>query len=254
MTNQKADVEITPLMTCVTPITIMKGDTFLGRATGFFFVNEEQLFLITNRHVVVEEAKQFHPDTLIIRVHADKTDLRKNVDLPLALHMGSKPVWKEFDKSIDVVAIPLNRELAEEYVVLSFPSQSLPPPDIEIELGQDLLVLGYPLGFHDEVHNLPVVRSATLASVYPAPFGGMPYFVIDARLHPGTSGSPVITKPTPIVKLKSGTGHAIGFGGSHTFLLGIHSHTWPVPRGEEPLGLNAVWFASLIVELTKQGG
>jgi len=36
-----------------------------------------------------------------------------------------------------------------------------------------LLVVGFPLGFHDEVHHLPVVRQAVIASSFGLRFQGM---------------------------------------------------------------------------------
>ena len=56
----------------------------------------------------------------------------------------------------------------------------------------------YPLGqYYDDVFNLQVVRNGTVASAYPMRFRGQPYFLIDARLHEGTSGSPVNSSSVP---------------------------------------------------------
>jgi len=42
-----------------------------------------------------------------------------------------------------------------------------------VEVGTSLLVVGFPLGFHDEVHHLPVVRQAVIASSFGLRFQGM---------------------------------------------------------------------------------
>ena len=89
----------------------------------------------------------------------------------------------------------------------------------------DLIVVGYPLGLYDSMHNTPIIRSATIAIVYPLPFEGKDYFLIDSRLHKGTSGSPVILKP-------------------QDNLVGIHSG-----QLEEDTNLNIVWYAELIPEI-----
>jgi hypothetical protein len=46
---------------------------------------------------------------------------------------------------------------------------------------QDRLFLGFPLGFHDELHHLPVVRQAVIASSFGLRFQGKGYFLTDAR-------------------------------------------------------------------------
>jgi len=46
--------------------------------------------------------------------------------------------------------------------------------------------------------------------------------------------------------------------GTRSFLVGVHSGTLDIverdPDQDEPLGLNAVWFASLIPEIVTQAG
>jgi hypothetical protein len=44
----------------------MRGQTRVSNATGFFFRREERLFLVTSRHVVLDEASQHRPDRLQI--------------------------------------------------------------------------------------------------------------------------------------------------------------------------------------------
>jgi hypothetical protein len=78
-------------------------------------------------------------------------------------------------------------------------------------------------------------------------------FLTDANLHPGTSGSPVITKPKSAwVDDKRYTNIMTG---TNYFLLGAHSATLgatPAGKQEIPLGLGAAWYADLIEEITAQ--
>lgn len=240
-------IEVDPLLTMVTPIQATAGPDLVSQATGFFYANSDRIFLVTNRHVVAKQGTS--PTIIRITVHSDPNNLRQTVSLDLPLYEGSRKLWREFDdKSIDVVALELDASRMRSLVVKAFSARDLPPDDLLVGLGEDVLVLGYPLGFHDNVFNLPVIRSATVASAYPVPFRGMPYFLVDARLHPGTSGSPVILKPTNILRKKQATEFLAGVA---TFLLGVHSHTWVVPQDQDQLGLNAVWFSSLIEQLTR---
>jgi hypothetical protein len=43
------------------------------------------------------------------------------------------------------------------------------PKNIRLDVGEDIFVMGYPLGIYDEVHNLPVIRGGTISSPYPIP-------------------------------------------------------------------------------------
>ncbi len=66
---------------------------------------------------------------------------------------------------------------------------------MKIEVADDALVVGYPRGFYDTQNLFPVVKSGIIASRWGAFFNRQPYFLIDAKLFPGSSGSLVISKP-----------------------------------------------------------
>lgn len=193
-----------------------------------------------------------------MRLHLTSTDIRQNDDFSLSLYdTSSNPIWLEHPQSrarVDVVAVPLDAEyMRARFFARSFTSENLIPADVEIGIGEDVLVLGYPMGFYDRVHNLPIIRSATLASVYPVPFSGDPFVLIDSRLHRGTSGSPVLTKPTQMLRRQDGTSI---LSTPISFLLGVHSAIVDIrdrnPEQDEPLGLSVVWFAKLIQEIISQ--
>ncbi len=225
-------------------------------ASGFFYSDSDRLFLITNRHVVIKEDEDYCPDEIRLRLHLTSNDIRQNDDFSLSLYNSSgNPIWLEHinkEVKIDVVALPLDRELIRtRFFIKSFSSSNLIPSDVEIGIGEDILVMGYPMGFYDIVHNLPIIRSATLASIYPVPFSGRPIVLIDSRLHRGTSGSPVLTKPTQMLRRKDGSTSMLT--GPISFLLGVHSASVDIrdrdPQQDEPLGLSVVWFANLIAEI-----
>jgi S1-C subfamily serine protease len=185
------------------PLRPFSGNTALGIGTGFFFRPIfERLFLITNRHMVINEAEKFFPDRLVLRLHTDAFDLKKSAELAVPLYRENgprEPAWEELDDSVDVIALELSSELVSGFVLHAFTPIDLISSDLVVGVGDPLLVIGYPRGFSDETHNLPIFRKATVASVYPVPFETKPYFLIDSELHPGTSGSPVITQPSLLV-------------------------------------------------------
>jgi len=229
--------------------------------TGFFYLNpNNQLFLITNKHVIRDEGKKYKiqgkekryiPKGVWLSLHADPKDLRVNRVYNIPLYKGAKPQWIEPEPFADVVAIPLKRQDFEEQglILKTFSDFNLLPKEYRLHIGEDILVMGYPLGvYYDDVNNLPVVRNGIVASAYPVSYKGQPYFLIDAKLHKGTSGSPVMTKfKRDWRKVEGGS----IMGDFQFFLLGINSSTWQLPEGEEPLGLNAVVFASIVREITR---
>lgn len=203
-------------------------------ATGFFYAQDLKVYFITNRHIVVDETDWFFPEELRLELHIDKNDLTKNKVFSIPLRNGEdKPTWLEHPakgKDIDVVALPV--DLPRDFYFMSFNKENLLRDDIyfDVSFGNDLLVVGYPLGFYDSTHNTPIIRNATIASVYPLPFQDKDYFLIDSHLHEGTSGSPVILKST-------------------NYLIGINSGSHSRHPTDEDINLNNVWYAKLIPEI-----
>lgn len=250
---------ISDLTAVVASVHCFKEERQLATATGFFYLHDDKLYFITNRHVIIQEESSYFPDGVQLKLHINPQDIRQNKVLKLPLYdHANKPLWLEHPvgaKEIDVVALPMDSELVKSrFFVRALSITDQIPENIEISIGEDVLVLGYPLGFHDTLHNLPIIRNATIASVYPVPFEGNPIILIDSRLHRGTSGSPVLTKPTQMVRRADGSTSLITKPVS--FLLGVHSAAVDIlgrdSEQDEPLGLNAVWFASLIPEIITQ--
>jgi hypothetical protein len=195
-------------------------------ATGFFFGFEGQLYFITNRHNVIDENDWFYPDELRLKLHIDENDFTKNQMFPIPLYDPEhRPLWLEHPKGKDIDVVALTVDLPSSFFIMSFNKENLWREGDYVLIGNDLIVAGYPLGLYDSKHNTPIIRNAAMASVYPLPFEGKDYFLIDSRLHEGTSGSPVISKP-------------------QNKLVGIHSG-----QLEEDTNLNIVWYAELIIEI-----
>jgi hypothetical protein len=232
--------------------------------TGFFYANDDsKSFLVTNRHLIIDENELYHPHLLRLYLHTDDTDLTKNRTYDIELYNKLRRAWIQPGNSeADVIAIPMSDEFNNNYSGTCLNSKFLLPPENRLSVGQVVSIIGYPMGlWHDEKHNLPVIRSGTVASAYPVPYNGHPYFLIDARLHKGTSGSPVITNPpTKLMKNTEVSERTkTGWFGrdiydemrTQRFLLGINARTFPFIEKEQSLDLNAVYFASIIKEITK---
>ncbi|MGF1453746.1 MAG: trypsin-like peptidase domain-containing protein [Alphaproteobacteria bacterium] len=225
-------------------IRTFAGPCRLSNATGFFFEANGVLQLITSRHVVLDEASGHRPDRIEIDLHMDRNDLGRFIGFSIPLYKDTLNVWREAKDDeglVDVVAIDIDQAaLPETAQIAAFRPGHLPAADAHVEIGQTLLAIGYPLGFQDTLHHLPLARHASLASSYGLRFGGKGYFLIDARTHRGLSGAPVVMRdrnPPPDTSMP-------------WYLLGVHSSRLEAfsrdPDHDEVLGLNAVWYSDVL--------
>ena len=238
------------LLLAVTRVSTLLGEKQLTNATGFFFARDDKLFLITNRHVVLDEASGHRPDWLKIELHVDPANVGVTTQFAIPLYRGTEPVWRQGVDSagtVDVIALQLERAALPNRLLLQpFTSNHLVEQLDEIEVGTRVLVVGFPLGFHDTLHHLPVVRQAVIASAFGIRFQGQGYFLTDAQMHRGTSGAPVVTRVTT---QRSGRGEL------PWMLLGIHAARMDVTNRDaeqdERLNLNCAWYANVLMTLTE---
>lgn len=246
------------IVLAATMIIQVKAGTPIGTASGFFYSRGDHLFLVTNQHVCRDDSKAVAPELLRLTLHTDASDLRRTGVFDVPLYRAEKPVWKTHAAfpGADVALIEIDGSaLRKKFVVKAFSKESFLPPDLPLNPGEDIFVMGFPLGVHDTVFSLPIFRSAMIASVYGVPFQGSPCFLTDANLHPGTSGSPVITKPKSTWVDDKGNVRMVT--GTVYYLLGIHSATLSVVSiggtvsSNVPLGLGTAWYAQLIEEIAE---
>lgn len=227
----------------VAPVEERREGTVVATATGFFYRNDNHHFFVTNRHVVRHERTNHFPDTLRLRLHTNPSDPTQNSYYDVSLYDNGTSTWRE-KPNVDVAAVEIPAQDMERFVIKALSSQLLPPRDLVIAPGEDVIITGYPRGFYDTLHNYPISRIGAVASAYRVDFAGRPFFLIDAHLHPGTSGSPVLTKPSTMWRTSEGT----SVGGMTTFFLGINSGE--IDFGPERSGLNAIWYAREVEEIT----
>ena len=248
------------LFLVVVLVTMVQGGKPVGTASGFFYTHDDSVYFITNRHVLVDETKGHCPQSTRLRLHTDAADLTKNVDREIQLYTNGKPNWVVHPdygkKPVDIAIIKLDRKVVLNGVVIKALSRdNFLPVRFVIAPGEDLMVIGFPLGVSDPAHNLAIVRSALVSSAYGIDFNLMPQFLVDANLHPGMSGSPVFTRPKNIWTDTQGNANVMT--GSPTYFLGIFSATLSAQRpGSQPeaLGLGTVWYAGLIDEIIASQG
>jgi S1-C subfamily serine protease len=241
---------VDPLFLAAPRVSSYHGKQALTNASGFFFERDDRLFLVTSRHVVIDEATQHFPDRLEIELHLDASNLTRSTGFSMLLYNDGEAVWRQGEDSggdIDVAVIELDRAaLPDESVIRAFSPAHLPNSFDEVHPGESLLVVGFPLGFHDALHHLPVLRHAVIASPYGIRFQGNGYFLTDARTHRGTSGAAVVMRD----RSPEAQNAALPWK-----LLGVHSARMDMGDRDlvldESLGLNCAWYADILLTLTE---
>ena len=240
----------------VTLILEIQGGQTVGSATGFFYQKDDVTYLVTSRHVVINEEKGHKPEQLVLLLHTLDTD--RSVKFPVDLYEGNKALWHDHpsESSVDLVVVELDQErLRRKHTFKAAAKQTVFPENFVVMPGEDVFVMGYPRGKFDSVHNLPLMRNAMVASVHGIPFQSKPCFLIDANLHKGMSGSPVFTKPKRDFQQKDGK--TVTQENLSIYFLGVFSGTMSVryrDGKEEPLGLGQVWYPELIEEVIESVG
>jgi hypothetical protein len=240
---------IEPLLLCATQVSTFDGQRLLTRASGFYFARDERLFLVTSRHVLIDEPSEHRPDRIEIELHIDDVNLTRSTGFSMLLYHEGRALWHQGQDSggpIDVAVLEIDRSAMPAAASLrAFTPAHLQNTFDEVEVGTPLLIVGFPLGFHDTVHHLPVVRQAAIASSFGVRFQGQGFFLTDARTHRGTSGAPVVMR----AHAPEGQPDALPWK-----LLGVHAARLDMGTRDllqdESLGLNCAWYADILMTLT----
>lgn len=240
---------IDPLLLAAARVLTFNGTAPLTKASGFFYEREDSLFLVTSRHVFVDPATHHAPDRIEIELHTDADNLAQSTGFSIPLYADGGSLWRDARDAagpVDVALIEIERAaLPSTALYRAFaPANQVRDPS-EVEIGATVMIIGFPLGFHDTLHHMPVARQAIVASAFGLRFQGNGYFLTDARTHRGISGAPVVMRreaPDPETDSLP------------WMLLGIHSGRLDMGGRDmvedETLGLNCAWYADVLETLT----
>lgn len=249
-TKQSAPI-IESLLLAAARVVTFERKRLLTNASAFFFQRDERLFLVTSRHVMFDKPSKHFPDRIEVELHTDPQIMANSTGFSIPLYRNGKSIWRvgsDTAGEIDVAVIEIERSaLPKTAVYRAFTPKNLIGKLDQVEIGSSLLIVGFPLGFHDTMHHMPVVRHAVIASSFGMRFQGQGYFLTDARTHRGISGAPVVMRMT------SGE---MADSEMPWMLLGVHSSRLDVGsrdlKLDEALGLNCAWYADILMTLTEK--
>ena len=249
--------------------------------TGFLLIrkmNDRQgkVFLVTNKHVLHLDP-QLRRDAASLKIFVNVREPDGSVrGTTLQFFLGEEGhrLWREHPHpDVDVLAVdvtslinshPNLENKGADYSFFALPEVL---KQEEITEGEEVLIIGYPLGlYHSRTHS-PLVRQGIIATKIGErinirvrqPSGEsrraeIPGFLIDASIIPGSSGSPVVLKPIVGRKIRD----RIAIESTKPYLLGIVSATETAAiRVESTLfptlaGLGIVFDAETIRETIEQ--
>ena len=258
----------------VTPLTMLCKGHVIGSATGFFWQADRESFLFTNWHVLAGR----HPKRMVA-LHSeaaipDEIEYVRFIDgesydevvrarVSLCAEDGT-PTWFQhgaYGSDVDVAAIRIPRNalaetaLGERNTYTHFINEDITPLQeifasvppwraVRRDMGDDMFVLGFPLGIKATGH-FPIWKRASVASEMDILLDGRPAFLIDTATREGMSGAPVIHRTFEIVN--SFTGSTVRPTHVDAF-VGIYSGRH-IGTSNEEAHLGIVWREELIREI-----
>jgi hypothetical protein len=260
---QAPNHDLQQIVSSVTPIRYGWNDDI---ATGFFYNDGRNVYLVTNLHALEFEDDGEQREITIFTRESDEESSRLSYHrIPLISEDGL-PNWithpdedtpnvcRLFPKEpeIDLAAIPLDDVLDvnfQESGSWSLSQNHFYPDNLQFFPGQRVIIMGYPYRVRSPYY--PITRSGFAAKHLYSTIDGDPCLAIEATMHSGTSGSPVLAAPDSLFYKQDGE---LYFGGG-PHIIGVHSGNLSEPRQMEseegPLYLNKAWYIELVEEMVQ---
>jgi trypsin-like peptidase len=248
---------IDPYSVAAIPVEMLFNATNLSLGTAFVWTQSGQFYLITNWHNV--SGKDPNTGQHLSKTAAEPNQLRvwfvrkNNLGNRVAKMIpirdaSGKPLWlvhPTHGKQIDVVAIPLKEVQSD---VDPHPINAMPSDDLDIQVGMDVFILGYPFGLG--AGGFPVWKRGSIASEPELVPAAQLHVFVDSASRPGMSGSPVIRRSWG-THLLVGNNIAVGQAKATKF-VGVYSGRIATA---DPLDaqLGLTWPAAFVSEIVSGG-
>lgn len=264
MLNMKFQPQIDQFSLTALPIHIDEGI----HATAFFYEKNNDIYLITNWHVLsglrsdnYSPLSKSRPQEIRIQFFTGckPQDLEKLIQYSTELQFSpmetfqlyydnGKARWlehPEYGSKTDIAALKIL--IPKDNFVLPINKYSLFNMDMmHVAVSMDVFILGFPKKLYTK--NVPIWKRGTIASEYHSKLEGIPAFLVDTSTYYGMSGSPVILRrhggyETTWREQIMGTG---------TKFLGVYAGRY-FPDGNQEVQLGIVYKKELIDDIITHG-
>lgn len=155
------------------------------------------LFLVTNKHVFEgRESVYLRFDTSDGKTKIFKQDL---------FFPNKEKRWLAHENTdIDLALLNINTQILAGngvqpiFITEEFFAYLKDFSNIGIEVGDEVYVIGFPMGIAGEEQNYPCVKAGLISRIDNEIINLKKQFIIDSSVFPGNSGGPVVLKPTNI--------------------------------------------------------
>lgn len=193
------------LQFCTVRIHATLADGSTSKGTGFFY--EAKLgggddllpVLVTNKHVVAGAITG-----TIFFIASDSANVPRlghqlTMDFP-DVHNTFESYWTGHPRDdVDITCmlvgpqIKMMQDAGKNPFLIAISAESCPTPELldSFEVDEPIEFVGYPNALYDTVHLTPIWRRGSTATPIELDWRGLPAFLIDASVFPGSSGSPV---------------------------------------------------------------
>ncbi len=175
-----------------------KSITWIGTGflVGFYRDTKNQVFLLTNRHVLEKNTQ------VIIRFN--KLDGTAANDFPLMLrNMNGESLYSGHpNDAVDVAVVKLNSEFLSKtesnYQYFDIDSEAMSLEQMQMgnmNEGSLVYALGFPMNLVDKDRQYPICRLGCISRISDAfEFDNAVDFLVDAQTFPGNSGGPIVVR------------------------------------------------------------
>lgn len=173
---------------CTTPI-VAKNSTEQSTATGFFVKNQNEYYIVTNKHVIEER------DCIeIICKCQDAENLIYDKQLNFNYLQDFTKYHSEYDLCIINISNIIDHIRQKKMDMINYFIDLNLQNDILYNDIENIITCGYPCGFRDKVNNLPLVNTGITSISLNYDYNGKQIFLTNTHIYNGSSGSPVFVK------------------------------------------------------------
>lgn len=182
------------MFTVTTILKTFLDDQQIGVATGFFYVHNDKLYIVTCKHVIYgnnfgqnTQAPVAQVNKLKLNLHTNIQNSTQNEEVTVNLINNGNRIRLEHQYTdVDVILVPITIDRTR-YVISNVDTTLLNYENLVIPDFERIFIFGYPFGWFDQFNNLPIVRTGNLASPFQVPFQGKPIMLGDVITHEGMS-------------------------------------------------------------------